>query len=155
MVTTGGKTKGSAPSPARQSHSQQNTWWPKTIAALSLSATCFIAIKALRPPDAPLNTFSGRWLKTSYTGIASIDAWFALLVSGFSFAVSGDSPASHLQMVCFLPLLTPAIVIWTLEAYRSGHHGTLISWYVHDQPHSSTVIDRIEPKSVLISYSLW
>ncbi|EKG11619.1 hypothetical protein MPH_11112 [Macrophomina phaseolina MS6] len=78
-------------------------------------------------PEGWTGSFIGHPLKETYTGIPTIDSTLSLLVWCFSNGVSGDEPSQRLQCLYFMVMLLPIALIWTIEGYRNGNYGSLVS----------------------------
>lgn len=107
------------PAPAEGSYSAK--WTSRLVASAVLGALAYCARKSLRPPREALVTFAGKALKQHYTGFNPVDAILAKLVAAFSFLTESDDPAIHTQLRYFAPLLGAAILLWTLEGWRTDH----------------------------------
>ncbi|KAF9871350.1 FAD binding domain protein [Colletotrichum karsti] len=106
------------------------SYLPKITVGAALCGLLYIAQQALvlSPEAASLSTFLGETSKTSYTGVAPVDAVLSVLVWAFSEAVAGPEPNKRVQCLYFLVNLIPIIYIWTVEGYRNGNLLSFVSW---------------------------
>jgi hypothetical protein len=106
----------------------EETSWNKVITAAALCISFLAAHRALRiPSDDGFVTYGGGPLVTSYTGISSIDKLLSILTSFFSFSLTSNDLATHLQLIELLVILLPIYSIWTAESYRVGNRFTIIA----------------------------
>ncbi|KIV89230.1 hypothetical protein PV10_08814 [Exophiala mesophila] len=67
-------------------------------------------------------------LRSSWTGIASLDEGISTLVAAFIAGPTGWDKGFQLHMFYFLVSFFPVIAIWTVESVRKGNKGALISF---------------------------
>ncbi|KAI6403059.1 hypothetical protein MCOR20_007458 [Pyricularia oryzae] len=105
---------------------------PRLGAALVMMALVFTAGHAIVPLDGLPDTFMGWPFRSTFTSNPVIDKLMLLLTQTFAAALSSPIPEQYLQMVYFLPMLAPLVLIWAVEANRRGHQqtilGTLLTW---------------------------
>lgn len=105
---------------------------PRLGAALIMMALVFTAGHAIVPLDGLPDTFMGWPFRSTFTSNPVIDKLMLLLTQTFAAALSSPIPEQYLQMVYFLPMLAPLVLIWAVEANRRGHQqtilGTLLTW---------------------------
>ncbi|GME28065.1 FAD binding domain-containing protein [Neofusicoccum parvum] len=101
---------------------------PKLSVAAVLMALFAVACKTMQLEFPEEMTYNGKELRTTYTGLDGIDSLLSALVSAFSIPIAGPDPAQRVQCAYFLSMLAPPLVIWTVEAYRSGNNRFTTSW---------------------------
>lgn len=100
-------------------------WTSRLVACVWLGALAYFARQCLVPPQSALHTFAGGPLLQHYTGLKPVDKVLAKLVSAFSFLTEAEDPAVHLQLRYFAPLLGAAVLLWTIEGWRTDHRYVL------------------------------
>ncbi|KAK7425598.1 hypothetical protein QQZ08_007921 [Neonectria magnoliae] len=103
-----------------------STWLPTGLAAICQWALYRLSNKILLPLEAP-PSFAGAPLRQRYLGIGSLDKLFSTLVSIFGVPLAGPDPAPRMQLIYFMPVIFSSLVDWTIESYRAGSAGLLVS----------------------------
>lgn len=66
-------------------------------------------------------------LRRSFTGLQGIDHQLQILMLFFHDAISGQFPASSIQVAHFAGQIVPGWMVVVLEGYRAGNSGRLIA----------------------------
>ena len=69
-------------------------------------------------------------LRSSYTGVASLDEGISTLVAAFIAGPTGWDKGFQLHMFYFLVSFFPVMAVWAVESVRKANRGALISLYV-------------------------
>ncbi|KAH7016712.1 hypothetical protein EDB80DRAFT_826985 [Ilyonectria destructans] len=104
-----------------------STWLPTSLAAICQCSLYWLSNKILLPLEAP-QSFAGAPLRQQYLGIGVLDKLLSTLVSIFGVPLAGSNRAQKLQLIYFAPVIFSSIVDWTIESYRAGADGLLISY---------------------------
>lgn len=103
-----------------------SNWLPTSLAAICQCALYYLSNKILLPLEVP-QSFAGAPLRQQYLGIGVLDKLLSTLVSIFGVPLAGPNRAQRLQLIYFTPVIFSSIVDWTIESYRAGADGLLIS----------------------------
>ncbi|KLU91722.1 hypothetical protein MAPG_10239 [Magnaporthiopsis poae ATCC 64411] len=120
----------------------RGSWIPRAVVGLTLLALSYAAGYGLKTPEDLPGSFLGHPFREFFTGHQATDRLLTLLTQVFSLAVGSRSPETRLQVTYFLLMLTPAVLIWVVEANRRGNLKTLlgraVTWaFPSTPPHTS------------------
>ncbi|KPM42081.1 hypothetical protein AK830_g4464 [Neonectria ditissima] len=105
----------------------RSTWLPTSIAAICQYTLYQFSNKLLLPLEIP-SSFAGVPVRRQFLGIGFLDELLSTLVSVFGVPLTGPNQAQKLQLAYFTPVIFSSVVDWTIESYRAGGGGTLISY---------------------------
>ncbi|KAI5927509.1 FAD binding domain protein [Camillea tinctor] len=86
----------------------------------------WLASKSLRVPLGGLSSWNGETaISRPWSGVGN--GFFRVLVSVFSYVLEADSVAVRLHIIYFLSQLATPALMYTIDGYRKGNRGTLLS----------------------------
>ncbi|TLS26765.1 hypothetical protein PpBr36_04822 [Pyricularia pennisetigena] len=105
---------------------------PRLVVALVMGALVLMAGHGIvHISDLP-DTFLAQPFRTVFTSNPIVDKILLALTKIFAMGLTSPIPEQYLQMVYFLPMLAPLILIWVVEANRRGNQqtirGTILTW---------------------------
>ncbi|KAL8364969.1 hypothetical protein RB595_003993 [Gaeumannomyces hyphopodioides] len=110
----------------------RHSWIPRVIVALALLALTYAAGYGIAEVKMVPESFLGHPFRDFYTGHQGTDHILDFLTKVFSVVVGSPTLESRLQVIYFLPMLTPMVLIWMVEAHRRGNlqtiPGRLVTW---------------------------
>jgi hypothetical protein len=94
----------------------------------SMGLVLFITRKAFRLPLSRV----GGWgesgsIVISWLGKGPTSEYLNMLVSVFSFPILDEDPSARLHLLNFLPQLISPLLVYTIEGYRLGNQGSLLT----------------------------
>ncbi|KAL8335607.1 hypothetical protein RB601_008592 [Gaeumannomyces tritici] len=110
----------------------KHSWVPRAVVALVLLGLTYAAGYGITGVKTVPESFLGHPFRDFYTGQQGIDNLLDLLTRVFSLVVGSPSLENRLQVIYFLAILTPMVLIWMVEAHRRGNLqsilGRLVIW---------------------------
>ncbi|KAI1638478.1 FAD binding domain protein [Biscogniauxia mediterranea] len=86
----------------------------------------WLASKSLRAPHGGLDSWNGETV-ISRPWSRDGKGLLGMLVSVFSYALEADSVATRVHLVYFLSQLATPVLMYTVDGYRQGYQGTLLT----------------------------
>ncbi|KAI6353446.1 hypothetical protein MCOR25_008993 [Pyricularia grisea] len=131
---------------------------PRLVVALIMAALVRMAGHGIVQIDGLPNTFLGQPFRTTFTSNPVVDKILLMVTKIFASGLSSPIPEQYLQMVYFLPVLAPVVLIWAVEANRRGHQhnilhmGALLTWpTIFALAYQLFTVARISPIYFLIA----
>ncbi|KAL8336697.1 hypothetical protein RB601_008271 [Gaeumannomyces tritici] len=97
----------------------------RAVTALALGGLTWLAGHGIRKMGPLPEAMLGQPFRKTFTGLG-VDRIFSLLTKIFAVSLASPVPEQRLQLVYFVPMLAPTVLIWLVEAHRRGNSQTLL-----------------------------
>lgn len=109
----------------------RNVGLERTATALALAGLTWLAGFGIRAFGQLPDAMFGQPFRQTFTGYA-VDRILRVLTKIFAVSLASPIPEQRLQLVYFVPMMAPTVLIWLVEAHRRGNaqtlFGRLLTW---------------------------
>lgn len=109
----------------------RNVGLERTATALALAGLTWLAGFGIRAFGQLPDAMFGQPFRQTFTGYG-VDRILRVLTKIFAVSLASPIPEQRLQLVYFVPMMAPTVLIWLVEAHRRGNaqtlFGRLLTW---------------------------